>query len=207
MALRRLQAELLDLGKNPVENVSIGPVDDSNVLHWKGQIMGPNNSPYKGGIFKVELQFNTDYPFKPPKVKFLTKIYHPNIDEEGAICVALLKNDQWKPATRINQVLRALVTLLEQPNPDDPLMTDIAEIYSTDQARFQKTAKEYTKKAAQATYMTPYLCNDTNSMPHKTWDFRQVRNKPLVLTLYIEQLASLPPACASPSLSIPRFIN
>ncbi|KAF9437438.1 hypothetical protein BGZ76_000701 [Entomortierella beljakovae] len=150
MALRRLQAELGDLAKNPVDNVTVGPSDDSNILLWKGSINGPNNSPYKGGIFKIELQFNTDYPFKPPKVKFLTKIYHPNIDEEGAICVALLKNDQWKPATRINQVLRALVTLLEQPNPDDPLMTDIAEIYSNDQAKFQKTAKEHTKKYASA---------------------------------------------------------
>ncbi|KAF9147190.1 hypothetical protein BG015_011216 [Linnemannia schmuckeri] len=150
MALRRLQAELLDLNKNPIDNVTVGPVDESNVLHWRGQITGPANSPYKGGIFKLDIVFNTDYPFKPPKVKFLTKVYHPNIDEEGAICVALLKNDQWKPATRISQVLKSLVTLLEQPNPDDPLMTDIAEIYSTDQAKFQKNAKEHTKKYASA---------------------------------------------------------
>ncbi|ORY93706.1 ubiquitin-conjugating enzyme/RWD-like protein [Lobosporangium transversale] len=150
MALRRLQAELTDLNRNPLENVSVGPSDDSNILHWKGHILGPSNSPYKGGIFKIDIQFNTDYPFKPPKVKFTTKIYHPNIDEEGAICVALLKNDQWKPATRVNQVLRALVTLLEQPNPEDPLMTDIAEIYVTDQAKFQKTAKDYTKRYASS---------------------------------------------------------
>ncbi|KAF9084628.1 hypothetical protein BGX29_011796 [Mortierella sp. GBA35] len=148
MALRRLQAELLDLNKNPIDNVSVGPVDESNVLHWRGTIAGPANSPYKGGNFKLDIVFSTDYPFKPPKVKFLTKIYHPNIDEEGAICVALLKNDQWKPATRVSQVLKSLVTLLEQPNPDDPLMTDIAEIYSTDHAKFQKNAKEHTKKHA-----------------------------------------------------------
>ncbi|KAG0272804.1 hypothetical protein BGZ95_011411 [Linnemannia exigua] len=150
MALRRLQAELLDLNKNPIENVTIGPIDESNVLHWRGQISGPVNSPYKGGIFNLDIVFSTDYPFKPPKVKFTTRVYHPNIDEEGAICVALLKNDQWKPATRISQVLKSLVMLLEQPNPDDPLMTDIAEIYSTDHAKFLKNAKEMTKKHASA---------------------------------------------------------
>ncbi|KAF8935291.1 hypothetical protein CPC16_006523 [Podila verticillata] len=147
MALRRLQTELADLNKNPVDNVSVGPLDE-NILHWQGQIMGPSDSPYKGGVFKIDVVFSTDYPFKPPKVKFLTKVYHPNIDEDGAICVALLKNDQWKPATRVNQVLRSLVTLLEQPNPDDPLMTDIAELYTTNHAKFVKNAKEHTKKHA-----------------------------------------------------------
>ncbi|KAF9578220.1 hypothetical protein BGW38_006097 [Lunasporangiospora selenospora] len=189
MALRRLQAELADLEKNPIENVSVGPFED-NILHWKGtqsssqpklaqdllrnytvgsrekgravmhhdkvlaggavaeSKVAKNETPYKGGLFKIDVVFNTDYPFKPPKVKFLTKIYHPNIDEEGAICIALLKSDQWKPATRLNQVLRSLVTLLEAPNPEDPLMTDIAELYSSDLPRFLKTAKEHTRKFA-----------------------------------------------------------
>ncbi|KAI9323610.1 ubiquitin-conjugating enzyme/RWD-like protein [Dichotomocladium elegans] len=108
------------------------------------------DSPYKGGAFKMDISFSPDYPFKPPTMKFITKVYHPNIDDDGSICVDLLKADVWKPATRVAQVLQAIAILLENPNPDDALVGSIAEVYNTNRAKYNKTAKEYTKKYAMA---------------------------------------------------------
>merc|ERR1711885_85713 len=92
---------------------------------------GPDDSPYVGGIFFLNIHFPTDYPFKPPKINFTTRIYHPNINSNGAICLDILK-DQWSPALTISKVLLSICSLLTDPNPDDPLVPEIAHIYKTD---------------------------------------------------------------------------
>ncbi|ORX58785.1 ubiquitin-conjugating enzyme [Hesseltinella vesiculosa] len=148
MALKRIQRELQDLTKNPLPGIKVTPVDD-DVFHWVGTIEGPEASPYKGGSFKLDVVFSADYPFKPPKIKFVTKVYHPNIDDEGAICIDLLKSDQWKPATKVGQVLQALAMLLEFPNPDDALVASIAEVYNTNRTKYSKTVKDYVQKYAK----------------------------------------------------------
>ena len=87
--------------------------------------MGPEDSAYTGGVFFLNIHFPTDYPFKPPKVQFVTKIYHPNINSNGSICLDILK-DQWSPALTISKVLLSISSLLTDANPDDPLVPDIA---------------------------------------------------------------------------------
>ena len=118
--------ELVDLGKDPPANCSAGPVGD-DMFHWQATIMGPDESPYAGGVFFLDIHFPADYPFKPPKVHFTTRIYHCNINSNGGICLDILK-DQWSPALTISKVLLSICSLLTDPNPDDPLVPDIAQL-------------------------------------------------------------------------------
>jgi len=126
MALKRINKELQDLGKDPPANCSAGPVGE-DLFHWQATIMGPDDSPYAGGVFFLNIHFPADYPFKPPKVNFTTRIYHCNINSNGGICLDILK-DQWSPALTISKVLLSVCSLLTDPNPDDPLVPEIAQV-------------------------------------------------------------------------------
>ncbi|KAB8236771.1 putative ubiquitin conjugating enzyme (UbcD) [Aspergillus alliaceus] len=105
------------------------------------------DSPYSGGVFFLTIHFPTDYPFKPPKVNFTTRIYHPNINSNGSICLDILR-DQWSPALTISKVLLSICSMLTDPNPDDPLVPEIAHVYKTDRPRYEATAREWTRKYA-----------------------------------------------------------
>jgi ubiquitin-conjugating enzyme E2 D/E len=109
--------------------------------------MGPTDSPYVGGVFNLEIHFPADYPFKPPKVVFQTKIYHPNISKSGAICLDILK-DNWSPALTISKTLLSICSLLTDPNPKDPLVPEIADLYMNDRATYTAKAREWTLKYA-----------------------------------------------------------
>ena len=145
-AIKRIQKELADLSKDPPANCSAGP-SGADMFHWQATIMGPSDSPYQGGIFSLDIRFPTDYPFKPPKCIFTTKIYHPNINSNGSICLDILK-DQWSPALTIGKVLLSISSLLTDPNPDDPLVPEIANIYKNNRAQYDYNAREWTKKYA-----------------------------------------------------------
>ncbi|KAK2650128.1 hypothetical protein Ddye_017617 [Dipteronia dyeriana] len=123
-----------------------GPVAE-DMFHWQATIMGPADSPYAGGVFLVTIHFPPDYPFKPPKVAFRTKVFHPNINSNGSICLDILK-EQWSPALTISKVLLSICSLLTDPNPDDPLVPEIAHMYKTDRAKYESTARSWTQKYA-----------------------------------------------------------
>ncbi|XP_054441137.1 ubiquitin-conjugating enzyme E2 L3-like isoform X2 [Pteronotus mesoamericanus] len=105
-----------------------------------------DNPPYDKGAFRIEINFPAEYPFKPPKIIFKTKIYHPNIDEKGQVCLPVISAENWKPATKTDQVIQALIALVNDPQPEHPLRADLAEEYSKDHKKFCKNAKAFTKK-------------------------------------------------------------
>jgi len=115
---------------------------------WDGFIFGPSDSPYEGGVFKLTIEFPEDYPFRPPHVRFVTRVYHPNINASGSICLDILK-DKWSPALSISKVLLSIESLLTDPNPDDPFVPDIANLYKKDPAAYKERAQSWTDAYAR----------------------------------------------------------
>lgn len=146
MATKRIQRELQELKSDPPSNCSAGPEGD-DIYNWKATIMGPPDSPYQGGVFFLNIKFPVDYPFKSPKINFITKVFHPNISPEGSICLDILK-DAWSPALTISKVLLSISSLLTDPNPNDPLVSDIAKMYLNNRELYNKNAAEWTRKYA-----------------------------------------------------------
>uniref|UniRef100_A0A0E0JMA2 UBC core domain-containing protein n=1 Tax=Oryza punctata TaxID=4537 RepID=A0A0E0JMA2_ORYPU len=134
---RRIIKETQRLLSEPAPGISASPSEE-NMRYFNVMILGPAQSPYEGGVFKLELFLPEEYPMAAPKVRFLTKIYHPNIDKLGRICLDILK-DKWSPALQIRTVLLSIQALLSAPNPDDPLSDNIAKHWKANEAEAVET--------------------------------------------------------------------
>ncbi|KAJ2865243.1 Ubiquitin-conjugating enzyme E2 2 [Coemansia aciculifera] len=143
---KRIQKELAEISLDPPSNCSAGPKGDT-LYEWVSTIVGPGDSPYSGGVFFLDIHFPQEYPFKPPKIIFRTRIYHCNINSQGQICLDILK-DNWSPALTISKVLLSICSLLTDANPHDPLVHSIAQQLLNNRAEHDRTAKEWTKRYA-----------------------------------------------------------
>jgi len=119
-----------------------------NMRYFDVVIVGPEGTPYDGGIFKLELFLPAGYPHDPPKVRFLTKLYHPNVDKLGRICLNILKPKEWSPALQIQKVLLSIQALLCVPNPDDPLDNNVATHWKEDERGAIEEARRWTRSYA-----------------------------------------------------------
>lgn len=147
MNITRLKKDLEEIQNDPPINCSAGIVD-GDITSWEATIIGPEKTPYESGIFKLLIHFPDNYPFKPPKVKFITRIFHPNINKQGSICLDILKNTDWSPALTVSKLLLSISSLLNEPNFDDPLELRPVEIYNKNKDEYFQTAKTYTLKYA-----------------------------------------------------------
>jgi len=143
---KRIQKELTELVKDPPSNCSAGPHSD-DIMKWRATITGPEGTPYHGGIFFLDIDFPADYPFKPPHVKFITPILHPNVSASGGICIDILK-DKWSPALTVSKLLLSLSSLMHEPNPDDPLVPELAHLYKTNRPAYLAKVAAYTQQHA-----------------------------------------------------------
>lgn len=140
---QRIKRELEIIQNEPPMNCSAGLINTNDLFEWEATIMGPSDSPYEGGIFHLKISFPIDYPFKPPLCVFTTKIYHPNINSSGGICLDILK-ENWSPALTMTKVLLSICSMLDDPNPDDPLVPSIASIYKSDRQKYNEEARHWT---------------------------------------------------------------
>ncbi|EGC32071.1 hypothetical protein DICPUDRAFT_11209, partial [Dictyostelium purpureum] len=146
----RLRQELSLIEKDPPPGIQAWPIEN-RINSLEAIIVGPQETPYDNGIFKLEISLPNRYPLEPPQIKFTTPIYHPNIDSNGRICLDILNmppKGEWKPSLNLSTVLTSIRLLMSTPNPYDPLMNDINEVFKNNYNQFFKTAKQWTTRHA-----------------------------------------------------------
>lgn len=156
----RMKRELEMLEKHPPPGISAWPFEDSMthlharkfaILISRAEIQGPKDSPFEGGTFKLNIQIPDRYPFEPPSVRFITPIYHPNIDSSGRICLDILKmppKGSWTPSLNVSTVLTSIQLLMDDANPDDGLMVEISDLFRRNYKQYCENAKASTAKYA-----------------------------------------------------------
>ncbi|GAB2272038.1 Ubiquitin-conjugating enzyme E2 27 [Dionaea muscipula] len=151
--IARVQKELHELSRDAtVSGVTAKPAGDS-LTHLVGSIAGPIDTPYESGTFIIDIVLPDQYPYEPPKMRFVTKVWHPNISSQnGAICLDILK-DQWSPALNMKTALMSLQALLSAPEPTDPQDAVVAQQYIKDHRTFVGTARYWTEAFAMTSLL------------------------------------------------------
>ncbi|KAH8245273.1 hypothetical protein KR032_007685, partial [Drosophila birchii] len=145
--VRRLKHELDEIRAHPPPYCCVA-IKAEDLYHWTAIVNGPAGTVYEGGHFRLDLHFPTSYPFKPPIVRFLTRIYHCNVDRCGTICLDVLA-DRWSPIITVSKVLLSIYLLMGDCNPNDPLDSYIADMYMNNRTEHDRIARYWTKRFAK----------------------------------------------------------
>ncbi|KAF5402382.1 Ubiquitin--protein ligase [Paragonimus heterotremus] len=156
-----LKKQLCELSKSATEGFSAGLVDDENIFKWQVLIMGPPDTLYEGGYFRAELDFPRDYPNRPPKMRFITEIWHPNIAPNGDVCISILHepgedrwgyerpDERWLPVHTVETIITSVISMLAEPNPDSPANVDAAKEFREDFSEFKRKVCRCVRKSQE----------------------------------------------------------
>ncbi|KAI3768622.1 hypothetical protein L2E82_19452 [Cichorium intybus] len=144
-ARKRLMRDFKRLQNDPPAGISGAPVDN-NIMLWNAVIFGPDDTPWDGGTFKLTLQFSEDYPNKPPTVRFISRMFHPNIYADGSICLDILQN-QWSPIYDVAAILTSIQSLLCDPNPNSPANSEAARMFSENKREYNRKVREIVEQS------------------------------------------------------------
>ncbi|CAG2109532.1 unnamed protein product [Medioppia subpectinata] len=154
-----LRKQLNDLKKTPVDGFSAGLVDENNLYKWEVMIVGPPDTLYEGGMFRAELDFPQNFPQRPPKMRFTTEIWHPNIFKSGEVCISILHQpgedtygnekacERWTPVHTVETILLSVISMLSDPNDSSPANVDAAKQFRNDFQGFKKKVADCVKKS------------------------------------------------------------
>jgi ubiquitin-conjugating enzyme E2 A len=144
-ARKRLMRDFKRLQKDAPVGIQAAPLNN-NILAWQAVIFGPDDTAWEGGTFKLLLEFNEEYPNKPPAVKFLSKIFHPNVYGDGKICLDILQN-QWSPIYDIAAILTSIQSLLSDPNPASPANSEASTLYENDKREYHRRVQQVVQES------------------------------------------------------------
>lgn len=140
-AVRALSLEYKSLQEEPVEGFRVKLLNEDNLFEWEVAIFGPPDTLYQGGYFKAHMKFPGDYPYSPPTIRFLTKVWHPNVYENGDLCISILHPpvddpqsgelpcERWNPTQNVRTILLSVISLLNEPNTFSPANVDASVMY------------------------------------------------------------------------------
>ncbi|EKD12999.1 uncharacterized protein L3040_007082 [Drepanopeziza brunnea f. sp. 'multigermtubi'] len=154
--LRRVAKEMADIQNDAESKILCEAADGQDLTHLHASFPGPPDTPYEGGTYVVNIVIPNEYPFKPPIMKFITKLWHPNVSSQtGAICLDTL-GTAWSPVLTIKSALLSLQSLLSTPEPKDPQDAEVARMLMNNPEQFQQVAREWAVKHASAPTSTSW---------------------------------------------------
>ncbi|KAA6397718.1 MAG: putative Ubiquitin-conjugating enzyme E2 7 [Streblomastix strix] len=164
VAAIHLMKELTSLNRNPIEGISCGLKDDKNLYVWNVCITGPPDSPYQEGLFQAELVFPDVYPNYPPKMKFTSEMWHPNIYADGRVCISILhppgadrwgyedSAERWRPINNVESILLCVQCMLGEPNDQSPANIEAAVMWRNKPQEFKKKVAQTVRKSQEAMF-------------------------------------------------------
>merc|ERR1712025_1013289 len=144
-ARRRLMRDFKRLQEDPPAGVSGAPCDN-NIMQWNAVIFGPADTPFEDGTFKLTITFTEEYPNKPPTVRFVSQMFHPNVYSSGELCLDILQN-RWSPTYDVAAVLTSIQSLLNDPNTGSPANVEASNLYKDNRKEYTKRVKETVEKS------------------------------------------------------------
>ena len=137
-----------EMQNDPPYGISASPSNMEDLFLWDAMISGPDDSPWEGGMFSLQLKFSENYPSVPPLVRFTTPIFHPNVFVDGLICLDIIK-EKWSPINTVSIVLTSIQSLLNDPNPNSPANPEAANLLVKNYKEYKRRVRECAEKSLQ----------------------------------------------------------